>query len=198
MNKEKEQQLRDAFRQKTQRIQDASRGARTNNKSLDWFKNILKRGFRAKKTATPVPGGIYAFAYDAKHKDTLPYWDKFPLSICLSVRGDRWLSINLHYLPPKMRADILEELLINHANAPTRRSGKLNERTRLNINWSKMKNFNPKIAQHAITSYLFTNIKTPIQEVNPADWYMAVGLPLQQFMSKGKRFSARKVWRGAR
>lgn len=198
MSPEKERQLRNSFRGKVKEVEDASRGAATNNKSIQWMQNTIKKSLDAQPVQKPRVGSIYTFTYLAKHRKTLPYWDRFPLSICISVQNDIWRSINLHYLPPKMRAEFLEELLIEYANAPTRRSGKMNERTRLNIDWGKLKNFDPGIASHAITSYLYTNIKTPIMEVPPEEWYMATGLPTQSFQSQGKKFSARKVWAQAR
>lgn len=198
MSPEKEEQLRQSFRGRIKRAEDASRGSSQNNKSQEWFKNMIQKSIRAKRTAKPTVGMLYTFNYFAKGRDTLPYWDKYPLSICISVGPTLWRSINLHYLPPKMRAEFLEELLVEYANSPTRRSGKVSGRTRLNINWNRLKTFNPKIASHAITSYLYTHIKTPILEVPPEEWFQAVFLPTQQFMHKGKRFSARKVWQGAR
>jgi hypothetical protein len=63
--------------------------------SLDWFKSNLKT---IKSYAKPdkvlnqagediiptemIVGEMYMFIYDAKHKDTLPYYDRFPLILC--------------------------------------------------------------------------------------------------------------------
>ena len=46
-----------------------------------------------------TPGEMYMFYYDAKHKDTLPYWDRFPLVFPFSKVKDGFLGLNLHYLP---------------------------------------------------------------------------------------------------
>ena len=198
MSPEKERQLRASFRAKVQDSEDPDRAASTNNKSIQWFQNTIKKSIDADPVQKPRVGKIYTFTYLAKHREVLKYWDRFPLSVCFSVGNDLWRSINLHYLPPKMRAEFLEELLVEYANSPTRREGRVSDRTRLNINWNKLKQFDRRIAEHAITSYLYTHIKTPIMEVPPEDWHHIVGMPLQQFMSQGQRFSARKVWAGAR
>ena len=139
----------------------------------------------------PQVGRIYAYVYDAKHKDTLPYWDKFPLMIYLgsytAKNGNKLLlGLNLHYIPPKARQEFLEELLVN-ANTDT-----ITNKTRLKINWSKVKNM--KGADQMIKAYLPNHIKGSMTEVKPADWINVIFMPLQQFMSKGKRFSSRKVW----
>ena len=34
----------------------------------------------------PEAGKLYLYAYDAKNKDTLPVWDKFPLILCLGSK----------------------------------------------------------------------------------------------------------------
>ena len=49
-------------------------------KSVAWFKRKVgesARGFKRKGKL--APGKMYTFGYDAKFKEILPYWDKFPL-----------------------------------------------------------------------------------------------------------------------
>lgn len=165
--------------------------AANNMKSTKWFNDVIKKSVRGHKVQMPQVGRIYAYVYDAKHKDTLPYWDKFPLMIYLgsytAKNGNKLLlGLNLHYIPPKARQEFLEELLVN-ANTDT-----ITNKTRLKINWSKVKNM--KGADQMIKAYLPNHIKGSMTEVKPADWVNVIFMPLQQFMSKGKRFSSRKVW----
>lgn len=42
---------------------------------------------------------IYYAIYNAKHKDTLPAWDKFPMIVPIYVRDRMLLGINLHWIP---------------------------------------------------------------------------------------------------
>lgn len=167
-------------------------GAAVNNKSAKWFADTLSKNIRGHKVTKPQPGKLYAYMYDAKHKDTLPYWDKFPLIIYLGLgkQGSTTLmyGLNLHYIPPKARQQFLEELLKQYASTPT-----ITNSTKLKIDWSKVKGF--KGADKMIKAYLPQNIKGQLVEIKPADWANVVMLPLQQFVSQGKRFSATTVWR---
>lgn len=166
----------------------ANEGAAVNNKSSRWFVETIKKGVRGHKVTKPEPGKLYAYIYDAKHKDTLPYWDKYPLIIYLGLgKHNLMYGLNLHYIPPKARQQFLEELLKQYANTPT-----ITNKTKLKIDWSKVKGFHG--ADQMIKAYIPQNIKGTLIEIKPADWANVVMMPLQQFMSKGKRFSAQKVW----
>ena len=50
-----------------------------------------------------IPGEMYLFFYDPKHKDTLPYYDRLPLVLPFRKVPDGFYGINLHYLPYMMR-----------------------------------------------------------------------------------------------
>lgn len=167
-------------------------GAAVNNKSAKWFAETIKKNVRGHQVSKPEPGKLYAYIYDAKHKDTLPYWDKYPLIINLGYGKNGssrvMYGLNLHYIPPKARQQFLEELLKQYANTPT-----ITNKTKLKINWSQVKGFAG--ADKMIKSYLPGHIKGPMIEIKPADWANVVMMPLQQFMSQGKRFSATSVWK---
>jgi hypothetical protein len=55
-------------------------------------------------------GSMYYFYYDPKTKDTLPYYDRFPLVIPIERYSDGFLGLNLHYIHPKQRILLLDEL----------------------------------------------------------------------------------------
>lgn len=166
----------------------ANEGAASNTKSAKWFTETIKKSVRGHVVAKPQPGKLYAYIYDAKHKDTLAYWDKYPLVIYLGIgKHNLMYGLNLHYIPPRARQEFLEELLKQYASTST-----ITNNTKLKIDWSKVKGF--KGADQMIKAYIPGNIKGTIVEIKPSDWANVVMLPLQQFMSKGKRFSAQKVW----
>ena len=84
-------------------------------RSMNWYQNQIKN-LRSMNTnvnsmltghrdlrAQIVPGGLYLFQYDAKHKDTLPYWDKLPLVFPFRKVPDGFYGLNLHYLPYGLR-----------------------------------------------------------------------------------------------
>lgn len=167
-------------------------GAASNNKSAKWFVDTIKKNVRGHSVTKPQVGRIYTYIYDAKHKDTLPYWDKFPLIIYLGDGTTKngsylWYGLNLHYIPPKARQTFLEELLKNYSNTPV-----ISNKTKLKINWSKVKGFHG--SDLMIKSYLPGHIKGAVIEIKPVDWANVVMMPTQQFMSGGKRFGASKVW----
>ncbi|QPB12446.1 DNA end protector protein [Providencia phage PSTCR6] len=167
-------------------------GAAVNNKSNKWFVETIKKGVRGKNVSVPIPGKIYTYIYDAKNKETLPYWDKFPLIIYLGAatakNGNQLLyGLNLHYIPPKARQMFLEELLKNYASTSI-----ITSKTKLKIDWSKVKGM--RGSDLMIKAYLPGHIKGPMIEIKPQDWPNVITMPTQQFMSQGSRFAASKVW----
>ena len=56
-------------------------------------------------------GKMCMFFYDPKHKDTLPFYDSFPLVIIIGKAKGGFLGMNLHYLPPVLRAKMLDGLM---------------------------------------------------------------------------------------
>ena len=90
--------------------------------SRDWFRKRASRMRRLNRKAilkdeelikTPkhVVGSMQMFFYDPKHKATLPYFDTFPLSIIMGPAEGGFMGLNLHYLPPVLRAKFLDGLL---------------------------------------------------------------------------------------
>jgi len=58
-------------------------------------------------------GNMYMFQYDPKHKATLPYYDSFPLIFPINRAKGGFLGINMHYLPPPLRAKLMDALYEN-------------------------------------------------------------------------------------
>ncbi|WJJ54797.1 DNA end protector protein [Acinetobacter phage AB1I1M-1] len=191
--REKEAILINSFRQ-SMREKIKNDGAAVNNKSEKWFKETLAKGVRGHSVVRPQPGKLYAFIYDAKHKDTLPYWDKYPLIIFLGTSRSKvagtmlFHGLNLHYIPPKARQQFLEDLLKSYSSTKT-----ITNSTVLKVDWSKVKGFNG--ADKMIKAYLPGNVKGRFVEIKPSDWANVTLMPLQQFTSGNKRFAASKVWK---
>ena len=84
-------------------------------KSLNWFKrqlmgmktinrqNLIKDD-NLKPRSAPLPGRMFMYFYDPKHKKTLPYYDRFPLIFMVEKAERGFYGLNLHYLPHKQRA----------------------------------------------------------------------------------------------
>lgn len=130
------------------------------------------------------------FFYDAKHKKTLPYWDKFPLVFPLDFwqandGTNRMLGINLHYLPPVFRAKLMDALYTTANNK------KFDKTTQLRISYqilksaSKFRYFKP-----CVKEYILERVASPFMYVNPKRWDMALLLPTERFQKKSKQY----VW----
>ena len=182
----KKQSVVDSFRASSHQL---GRQAKSKNekKSLEWFRGRVGTAVRSKKTSRPKPGHIYVFAYDAKHKKTLPYWDKYPLVVCLGVQGGYMMGLNLHYIPPKSRQIYLERLL-RHATTDT-----ITNKTRLNLDWNKIKRL--PFSKHMIKTYLANRVIGSLEEVKPSEWINIIYMPLQQFVGpNGKNISATRAY----
>ena len=64
-----------------------------------------------KTGARQIVGSMQMFFYDPKTKDTLPYYDKFPLAIIVGPAKGGFHGLNIHYLPPVLRAKFLDALM---------------------------------------------------------------------------------------
>lgn len=191
--KTKAQQQKDvinAFRAQLKDRVKSGTGA-AGRKSEKWFKDTIRSRAKSKTVKIPVPGSIYAFAYDAKHKDTLPYWDRYPLIIYLgavtSPNGTVMLKgLNLHYLPPAVRQSFMENLLVYITTKS------ITSKTRLKVSWNKVKGFAGAMAM--IKNYLPNHILGSMIEIDPTSWAEVIMLPTQDFRSQGSSYSANAVW----
>ena len=85
--------------------------------SLKWFKkrlssittinrNKILKDENLIKVNRPLTGRMFMYFYDPKTKETLPYYDKFPLIFMVGPAQGGFYGINLHYLPPQLRAKL--------------------------------------------------------------------------------------------
>jgi hypothetical protein len=160
--------------------------ART-QKSMIWFRDQAQK-FRNINTqklislskdnfkSQVVIGRMYLFAYDPKHKATLPYYDRFPLIFPFDRDSNGFTGINLHYLPVQLRARLMDALyeLVSDDNYDS------NTRLRLNYNilhsLSRIKYFKP-----CVKRYLNNQVDSRFILIEPSEWQSALFLPLQQF-----------------
>ena len=159
-------------------------------KSATWYKNIIRNfqnGLVESENigtieAMPSMGRMCCFWYDPKLKETLPYYDTFPLSIPIEQYGDSWLGLNLHYLPPGQRQGFFKALYT------LRTDKKLTEKTRLAATYSLLKGTTRfRLFEPCIKKYLFAHSRSPYLNINPEQWEMVVDLPLQSFR-KGRPY----------
>ena len=155
--------------------------------SRDWFREKASqvRSANPQKiiTSSPdqqkgniLPGFMYMFAYDAKYKDTLPYYDRFPLIFPFSMASDHFMGLNMHYLPLIYRARLMDALY----NLTTNQ--KFDEKTRLRLSYdllnssAKYKYFEP-----CVKKYLKSQVKTRFLLIPSNEWDIALFLPLERF-----------------
>lgn len=168
--------------------------------SREWFRNKLKTVRRIDRnklmkeselvrTDQSIAGHMYMFSYDPKTKDTLPYYDKFPLVIVVGPAEGGFYGLNLHYLPPALRAKFLDALLDITNNK------KYDESTKFKLSYqflkksSKMKYFAP-----CFKHYLTEHVRGQFAKVLAPEYEIAVFLPTADW-AKG---SAAKVYGDSR
>ena len=128
-----------------------------------------------------LAGNMYMYFYDPKFKETLPYYDRFPLTIMLEPAKGGFYGLNLHYLNYKTRALFLDELM---ATAPAKITDKSRIRARYKLlkGVRKYKEFKP-----CFKHYLSKHVASRISRVPMTDWEIAIFLPIEQFKKKGKQ-----------
>ena len=130
-------------------------------------------------------GGMFFFWYDPKTKETLPWYDKFPLTIPIDVYPDGFLGLNLHYLGPRPRIALLEKLMQYTNNT------QYDERTKFMLTYktlagaSRIQAFRP-----CLHRYLSGYIRSNFLSIPADEWYIAAVLPVQSF----SKASASAVW----
>ena len=117
-----------------------------------------------------VPGHLYIFSYDAKMR-WLPYYDKNPLVYVTKATRTEFWGANLHYLPPKIRFQVVAALLKGQINIPK-------------------VCFHKYIQNHVKNSFLL--------DLHANEWDTAILLPIERFVKNvdGHEFPFNKdyVW----
>jgi len=138
-----------------------------------------------KQVSTEIVGSMYMFFYDPKHKETLPYYDTFPLVVVVGPAEGGFLGLNLHYLPPILRAKMLDGLMEITTN------NKFNDSTRFKMTYellaraSKFKYYKP-----CLKHYLNKQVKSTFALVPAPEWEIATFLPTAQF----RKANSKKVY----
>jgi hypothetical protein len=121
-------------------------------------------------------GGMYMFFYDPKHKDTLPYYDRFPLIIMVGKAPGGFYGLNLHYLPPKLRLKFFANLMDIQGDKRLSDNDKINITYKMLKSSTKLRPFAP-----CFKHYLTQHVKGNFAEVPVPEWEIAVFLPTADF-----------------
>lgn len=135
-------------------------------------------------------GRMVMFMYDPKYKETLPYYDRLPLILPIEfLPNGRMLGLNLHYLPPKMRAALLDELM-QSAIKPAMQD----EKKRIRFSYATLKKVsNNRAYAPCIKKYIVSSkhVKSKFLVVPPNEWAETLFLPYERF----EKASNQTVWR---
>ena len=166
--------------------------------SLRWFQTRVRtmklssqafyKQSNLKKAKRYLEGRMYTFFYNAKTKDKLPYWDRFPVVIILNLTQDGFTALNLHYIPPRYRVRFLYELykyviLDEDDDLSTEEM-----RMRIKMTYelltgiSKLKAYKP-----CFKRYLTTHVDGRALEITPNYWDSMAMLPLAQWEKETSR-----------
>lgn len=124
-------------------------------------------------------GDMVMYVYDPKTKATLPYYDTFPLTIVVGPAKDGFYGINLHYLPPKVRAIFLDKL------GDITNNKKFNSTTKFKITYNLLKaTKNYKYFKPCFKHYLTKHVNSSVMKVSAEEWNIAIFLQTAQFKKK--------------
>lgn len=156
--------------------QATEKGIKRNTKdSIEWFRKTIRKrsnigSFEAATAGLPrsrvrlEPGRLLTFTYNPKTKKTLPFYDVYPLILVMQIERKFIYGLNLHYLPPRLREDMLKDLKVERNNF--RRISEIASR----LPYSKF----------ALKRYIPNRMKNTIN-IPKTEWEIAVQLPYEQF-----------------
>ena len=165
----------------------------------NWFRSIVNRTKGKFSSETPqkilsrqestvsssVLGKMYFYSYDPKWKNDLPWYDTFPLVFPIEKYENGFLGLNFHYLAPKHRAILMDQLKMFANNK------KYDETTKLKLTYDMLKGFTKiKRARPTVHRYLTSKVKSKFVLVNADEWEVALFLPVERF----RKASKKKVW----
>lgn len=204
---------------------------RNREEARTWFKNAAMQVGDASaprlfanadpfsKQVAPVTdkfiGKMFMFQYNAKHKATLPYYDRFPIIFPMSIYDDGFLGLNLHYLSPIQRSFVMDELYTLTNNGKSDKTTKLIDQgtfddtygpgvTKREAEQSSMISYQflksviaSDLFKPMIHRYLYNYMVTPnMYYINPSLWDYAALLPTQRFVQgvQETAVNAQHVW----
>lgn len=169
----------------------------TNDELAEWFRNKARLASsgearkqllaaETRQDSIAFPGKLYFYKYDAKTKDVLPMWDKYPLCMVLERVSGGFIGLNLHYLPKAQRMTLLHGF-DKYAKNVDLETGVTTGRYA--SNWQLLiKSFSTmgieSLPKKCIKRYLFTHVKSKFVEIYPNEFDKAVLLPIDLWVFK--------------
>lgn len=173
--------------------QNISKNRTAPAKNLEWLYSWVGGKLRKGKVPEeaflpskkkPFIGGMYIYEYDPKTKETLPWWDELPVVIPVGLYKDGFLGLNLHYIPPMLRAKLLDKLMQYKKKAHT-------PRAYMQISYEMLSSVaKTDLFAPCVKRYLTSHIRSPLIMIGDEYWEKVSMLPLQQF----RYANSQKVW----
>ena len=196
MAEEKEKSFLDTLKSS---IKTAGVGAKA-RAAGDWFREKVKQASASARMRAVTPrqllkrqeasdtelGQMLFYKYDPKFAKKLPYWDMYPLVFPFEKAKGGFYGLNLHYIPPRDRAILMDQLKEYATN------NKYDATTRLKITYNLLKGFGRAVP--CVKRYLGTNIRSNTVRINADEWEIAIFLPVERFQKQKKSV----VWNDSR
>lgn len=181
--------LRNIFNKNTYELDQAAKASRS------WFNQqtllLKKQGVTPQKVLTSDskqlksmirPGSLYMFLYDPKTKDTLPFYDRFPLVFPYEKDSKGFIGLNMHYLPYQQRIQLLQRLMDFASNT------RMDDTTKIQYSWGLISGVSKfKWAKPCLKKYLFSHVQTQLRLIEPIHWTTAMLLPVESFVGAQKQ-----------
>jgi hypothetical protein len=158
-------------------------------KNLNVSRSKLMKEDPIELRSRPAVGRMYMYFYDPKTKDTLPYYDRFPLIIMVGPAPKGFMGLNLHYLPLDVRAKFLDALL------GTINNERYDESTRFRLSYDMLKRASRLRAfRPCLKRYLSSHVRSRLALVPAPEWEIATFLPTADF----EKASSSEVYKDSR
>ena len=166
----------------------------------DWFREKVKQASASARMRAVTPtqllkrqeegsatlGKMLFYKYDPKFAKKLPYWDMYPLVFPFEKAKGGFYGLNLHYIPPRDRAVLMDELKEYATN------NKYDATTRLKITYDLLKGFGRAVP--CVKRYLGSHVQSNTVRINADEWEIAIFLPVERFQKEKKSV----VWNDSR
>lgn len=170
--------------------------ARTKATSLMKSPYSVVAGSGRQSVSTPgaAVGSMVLFQYSATTAKDLPYWDAFPLVFPFDVDSTGMYGINLHYLPPPMRAQLMDALW-KHASGPD-----TDPNTKMQISYGILQGAaKTPYYKACVKRYLNKGLMSNLVVIPATEWNVALFLPLERFQKASSSHvhqESRRIIRG--
>lgn len=159
---------------------------RQKTKDLKPTRDALLKDRQSLRDKTII-GRMYFFFYDPKLKESLPYYDRFPLVIPIEEYTDGFLGLNLHYLSFTRRVKLLNKLSAHLTD------DHYDEKTRFRLSYGMLKGAtNIPEFEPCLKRYLYTHVQSRFLEIPAGEWDIACLLPNEDFVKKTSSYVQRE------